>query len=364
MNQNIIHNFSLLITNTNKKIKEFSTNKSPPSEINALRFKVRNFVKVKKILESYSDKITSGEQLKDIKGIGKGTIARIDEILTQGRLSELPTTEQIEDNKTKNEEREKLLTITGVGDRKCDSLIAKNITLQKLQDALQNLNHNIENIPEGNILEELTHHQLVGLKYLDDINLRIPRKEIEKLEVKIQKILSLIDPKLEMIICGSYRRELPTSGDIDMLVLHPDLKTPEDIAEHPTNFLPVLVEKLTQKKLLVAHLTKDGLTKYMGLCKLTSRSKARRIDIRFIAYQSKAAAMLYFTGSGNFNEIMRSEALKKNYTINEYGIYHCTVSKSKKRVKKVEKGALVPTLEEKDIFEVIAKPYVEPANRK
>ena len=248
MNQNIIHNFSLLITNTNKKIKEFSTNKSPPSEINALRFKVRNFVKVKKILESYSDKITSGEQLKDIKGIGKGTIARIDEILTQGRLSELPTTEQIEDNKTKNEEREKLLTITGVGDRKCDSLIAKNITLQKLQDALQNLNHNIENIPEGNILEELTHHQLVGLKYLDDINLRIPRKEIEKLEVKIQKILSLIDPKLEMIICGSYRRELPTSGDIDMLVLHPDLKTPEDIAEHPTNFLPVLVEKLTQKK--------------------------------------------------------------------------------------------------------------------
>ena len=61
----------------------------------------------------------------------------------------------------------------------------------------------------------------------------------------------------------------------------------------------------------------------MGLCKLSSRSKARRIDIRFIAYQSKAAAMLYFTGSGTFNEIMRSEALKKNYTINEYGIYRC-----------------------------------------
>ena len=32
--------------------------------------------------------------------------------------------------------------------------------------------------------------------------------------------------------------------------------------------------------------------------------------------------MLYFTGSGTFNEIMRAEALKKKYTINEYGIYH------------------------------------------
>ena len=151
-----------------------------------------------------------------------------------------------------------------------------------------------------------------------------------------------------------------------MLVLHPDLKTPEDISQHPTNFLPVLVDKLSQKKLLVDHLTKDGLTKYMGLCKLTSRSKARRIDIRFIAYQSKAAAMLYFTGSGSFNEIMRSEALKKNYTINEYGIYHCTVTRDKKnkKVKKVDKGALVPTLEEKDIFDVIGKEYVEPQNRK
>ena len=31
--------------------------------------------------------------------------------------------------------------------------------------------------------------------------------------------------------------------------------------------------------------------------------------------------MLYFTGLGDFNKIMRTEALKKGYTINEYGIY-------------------------------------------
>jgi DNA polymerase/3'-5' exonuclease PolX len=56
---------------------------------------------------------------------------------------------------------------------------------------------------------------------------------------------------------------------------------------------------------------------------------------------------------------MRSEALKKKYTINEYGIYHL-----KKQGRKMEKGEIVPTQEEKDIFDVIGKEYVEPQHRK
>ena len=94
---------------------------------------------------------------------------------------------------------------------------------------MKKLNGKIDNLPEDSILQELTHHQLIGLKYLEDINLRIPRLEIEKLEKKIKKFVSEIDSKLEVIICGSYRRQAHNSGDIDMLILHPDLKTPEDI---------------------------------------------------------------------------------------------------------------------------------------
>ena len=48
----------------------------------------------------------------------------------------------------------------------------------------------------------------------------------------------------------------------------------------------------------------DGKTKYMGICKLNSKSKGRRMDIRFIPYESKVPAILYFTGSGNFNKFM------------------------------------------------------------
>lgn len=354
MNQNIINIFGKLITAKNQEIQKLKNDGEPNSKITPLSFKISNFVKVKKIIKSHPTEITSGDELKDIKGIGKGAIDRINEILSTGTLSELPLNSNHE-----NEDREKLLQITGIGNSKCNALLAKNITLPKLQEELEKNGGNITEIPADSILEELTHHQLIGLKYLDDINLRIPRLEISKIENKIKKVILQIDPKLEMIICGSYRRQAPNSGDIDMLVLHSELKTKSDVDSHPTNFLPKIVSKLEQKKILVAHLTNEGNTKYMGLCRLTSRSKARRIDIRFIPYESKAAAILYFTGSGNFNKEMRSEALKKKYTINEYGIYHL-----KKQGRKMEKGAIVPTQEEKDIFDVIGKEYVEPQHRK
>ena len=48
----------------------------------------------------------------------------------------------------------------------------------------------------------------------------------------------------------------------------------------------------------------------MGIC-ITSDKIAGRIDIRFIPYESYFPAILYFTGSGEFNRIMRKEANDK-----------------------------------------------------
>ncbi|KAF8299568.1 hypothetical protein TcYC6_0065630 [Trypanosoma cruzi] len=49
---------------------------------------------------------------------------------------------------------------------------------------------------------------------------------------------------------------------------------------------------------------------------------ARRLDIRFVEPECFPAALLYFTGSKHFNVVMRAEAIKQNFVLNEYGLFH------------------------------------------
>ena len=348
INSNIISVFQQLINQKKKELSKLKDNEEASKfkkEITEYNFKIRNFNKALLLIKDYPNEIKSGNDLKEIKGIGKGTISRIDEIIDSGTLKEIDTS--INQNSHKQNTINDLETITGIGPSKAKDLFKKGFTLEKLLTEFDN--------KESSIYNELTHHQLLGLKYYEDLKEKIPRNEIQKIEKKLIKFISDINPKLEIVICGSYRRGKLSSGDIDMLVLHPELKTEEEIKNNEINYLNLIVLKLTNKKLLVDNLTEKGETKYMGFCKNSSKSKARRIDIRFIPYNSKGAAMLYFTGSGNFNKEMRTEALKRKYTINEYGIYKL---KSKK-----QKGELVLTKTEKDIFDLVGMEYLDPKDR-
>ena len=138
--------------------------------------------------------------------------------------------------------------------------------------------------------------------------------------MKLNRYIKQINKNYEVHICGSYRRKKDFSGDIDVLVLHPEIKTQKEIDDRDGNILGDIISYLTEKNVLVDHLTECGETKYMGICKQKKTGKGRRIDIRFIPYESSSSYTL-FTGSGNFNKFMRAEFLKKGYTINEYGIY-------------------------------------------
>ena len=81
----------ILIDNFNKLIickEDELSSKTDPKEKNAIRFKINSFKKVLKQLELHPKKIESSEQVKEIKGFGKGTLSRIDEILETGTLKE------------------------------------------------------------------------------------------------------------------------------------------------------------------------------------------------------------------------------------------------------------------------------------
>ncbi len=348
----------LIITLFSKLLEKYEHDKGITTDTKNKRLlgiKINSMKKIIKVITEYPEEIKLGDDLTGIPGIGKGTQNKIQEILTTGKLPEL---EGFSPHNKVNE-KDKLLKITGIGPSKAQNLLQHNITFDQLDKALKKRKLDIEDIPEDSILAELTHHQLIGLKYFDDIESRIPYTEIQELEKAMTQIIHQIDSKLEITICGSYRRQSPDSGDIDMLLLHPSIKTLEELKSSQTSFLEMVVSQLTENNLLVDDLTKKGKTKYMGLIKLSNKHKARRIDIRFIPYLSKGAAQLYFTGSGNFNKVMRSQALKKGYTINEYGIY-----RANKKGRKVEKGDLIPTQTERDIFKVVEMDYLEPQDRK
>jgi len=100
----------------------------------------------------------------------------------------------------------------------------------------------------------------------------------------------------------------------------------------------------------------DGLTgidvdtKFMGFCQL-HEFPVRRIDIRFVPYESYYSALLYFTGSGSFNKKMRTVAINAGYLLNEYGLFN---KKTNKQIK---------IKSEKDIFDILKMEYLEPQFR-
>lgn len=287
-------------------------------------FRAKTYMGLNKILKSLtSDSDLEPLNLKKIKGIGQGTIDRIKEIIDTGTLHEY---EKIKDVKSPLEE---FLKIHGVGKQHAKKLVSQGF---KTVDDLRNCN---------NIQEHLNDTQLKGLHYYDDMQVRIPYSEIQKHEVYLKDILKKIDPKAELTIAGSYRRKCKDSGDIDLLLKSSNKR-----------IYDTFIDTLVKDGYLTCQLAR-GSKKYMGMGKIDISPCHRRIDIMYTKPEEYPFAILYFTGSGDFNVRMREDALKQGYTMNEYGIKH---TDNKVKVDKV-------FLEEKEIFDFLGYQYLNPEDR-
>jgi DNA polymerase/3'-5' exonuclease PolX len=107
------------------------------------------------------------------------------------------------------------------------------------------------------------------------------------------------------------------------------------------------------KKKYVTDVLAQGPKKFMGIAKLTSRSKARRIDILLTPEDELPYALLYFTGSDAFNVAMRKHALERGYSLSEHGL---------KRIR--DDVPISPKMSsERDIFTFLDYRYVVPEGR-
>ncbi|KAG7221329.1 hypothetical protein INR49_017295 [Caranx melampygus] len=207
------------------------------------------------------------------------------------------------------------------------------------------------------IEHKLNHHQQIGLKYFEEFEKRIPRVEMEKMETLILGELDKIDPEYIGTICGSYRRGAASSGDIDILLTHPDYTSQ---TEKQPKLLHAVVDHLESIGFVTDTLSK-GDTKFMGVCQLQQDDEDeeeylhRRIDIRLIPKDQYYCGVLYFTGSDIFNKNMRAHALEKGFTLNEYTIRPLGVTGVA--------GEPLMVDSERDIFEYIHYKYREPKDR-
>jgi len=341
-NNKIINEFDLLINDIQYKL---NNNQYDKTEIAKNKFKLKHFKNALKIIKLFPDKIKKGEDLKDINGIGKGIISRIDEIIKTKKLAEVDKSEIVEIKKEMDLISE-LSQVINIGSKVAKQLIEK---------------YNIKSIAElkKKVKEkkiEVNDKIKMGLKYHGIIQVKIPRKEIDQYNEILQLLIKTIDKNLNLIIAGSYRRCKEVSNDIDILITHTEIKTNKDYSKIDTNYLYETISLLKSKNIIIDDLTDtDNGTKYMGFCKLP-RKKVRRIDIRFVPFEYYSAALLYFTGSYELNTQMRQIAKGLGFKLNEYGLF-----------KQKEDGTFsdkpVKVKSEKDIFKKLKLDYLEPHER-
>ena len=287
-------------------------------------FRTKTYSNINKILKTLtSDQDLDLKNIKSIRGIGQGTIDKIKEIIDTNTLQEY---EKIKDKKSPYED---FLKIHGVGKKHAKKLY--ELGFRTIDDL-----HNCKDIQN-----HLNDTQLKGLQYYNDILQRIPYEEIQLHEKYLKNILNQIDPNAELTIAGSYRRQKSNSGDIDLL-----------LKANSKKIYDKFINTLSDNKYLQEHLAK-GSKKYMGLGKINISPCFRRIDIMYTKPEEYPFAILYFTGSGDFNVKMREYALEKGFTINEYSMKH---TETKEKVNQIFNS-------EKDIFEYLNYEYQEPQNR-
>ncbi|XP_003489556.1 DNA polymerase beta isoform X1 [Bombus impatiens] len=299
-------------------------------------YKYNAYRKAASTLSTLSERVKSGQEARKLPGIGEKIAKKIDEFLNTGKLQKLEDINKDESNVAIN-----LLTrVSGIGPTKAKELVDSGIkTLDDLKKHQEKLNH----------------HQKIGLKYFEDFEKRIPRKEIEQIEKIIKDSIVKLNKEYIITICGSYRRGKEESGDIDVLLTHPTYTSKEKESKKKTSLKDV-VECLEKRKLIVNTISL-GQTKFMGVCQIPSNNKKpfRRLDIRLTPYDQYYCAVLYFTGNDLFNKSMRAHALEKNYTLNEYTLKRLTPEGTPGEAEKISC--------EEDIFRILKFPYKEPKDR-
>lgn len=290
-------------------------------------------------LRREKEKIVSKDQALRIPCIGERLASKIEEIVWTNRLRRLEYANLEPNDKI----LQMFLNIYGVGFAQASKWIAQG---HRSLDDLKKV--------------DLTKNQQIGVEHYDDFLQRIPRAEVEAHGDVVRQAILKVDPGVQAMIAGSYRRGASNSGDIDMLITKPGAS----LDEIRSLMMDVVVPELFQKGFLQASLAisnrSDG-SKWHGASVLPESKVWRRIDLLFVPWDEIGAALIYFTGNDIFNRSLRLLASKKGMCLNQRGLFE-DVLRGANRIK-MNAGRLLEGQNEKRIFELLGVPWRPPEHR-
>jgi DNA polymerase (family 10) len=300
----------------------------------AVPFKPRAYERAAETISELEDEVARAYEkggvkaLKEIPGVGIAIAEKMEELFKTGKLKYY---EQLK--KEVPVDLAGLRAIEGLGPKSIAKLYAK-LGIKNLKDleraAKAGKIAKLEGFgekSEENFLKSIEFHKSGGGRRL----LMHAMSEVRELEVALGKHPAV----LRLIVAGSARRKKETIGDVDILV----------VSKKPAAVMDAFVKLPGVMRVFAHGPTKSSILLSSGL----------QADLRVVEKGSCGAALNYFTGSKDHNVALRGLAMKKGYTLNEYGLSRVTSDK--------RRGTRIAGETEEGIYKKLGLAYIEPELR-
>ncbi|MFA5156076.1 MAG: DNA polymerase/3'-5' exonuclease PolX [Candidatus Omnitrophota bacterium] len=288
-------------------------------------FRIRAYERAAQNIENLPGDIAdyaAGGKLRQIPGIGQDLADKINEFLKTGKI------------KFYSQLRKQvplaileLLEIPGVGP-KTAKLLHEQLqvkSLSGLEKAIRS--KKLEGLP--GIKQKSIENIVKGIAILKEGRQRMSLAVAKQVSDEFIRPLEKLPETENISAAGSLRRRKETVRDIDILVT----------SRKPEKIMGVFI-KLPPVKDVLAH----------GLTKSAVRTKdGVQVDCRVVEARSFGAALVYFTGSKNFNIKLRKLAIKKGLKVNEYGVF--------------KKDKFICGGSEEEVFKALGMKFIEPELR-
>lgn len=289
-----------------------------PFRIRAYERAAQNIESLVEDIEDYAEQ----DKLKQIPGIGDDLSDKIKEFVKTGKIkfySELK--KQVPAGILE------LLEIPGIGP-KTAKLLYEQLNIKKLSD-LEKAIKNGKLSGLAGIKEKTTSNIVKGIEILKQGRQRMSLAVAMQVAGGFIRPLEKLADTKKISSAGSLRRRKDTVRDIDILATSPK----------PAKIMDVFIKLPGVKDILARGPTKCSVRTQDGV----------QVDCRVVEEKSFGAALVYFTGSKNFNIKLRRLAIKNGLKINEYGVF--------------KKDRFVCGRSEAEVFKALRLPYIEPELR-